>query len=294
MGHAAGGRWTKLSQYVEVALKSQTEFAPAKVNVSLHVTGQNAAGYHLLDSLVAFADVGDVLSAAPAQQMSLSVSGPLAADVPTDTRNLVLGAAKLREAPSLHFHLQKNLPVAAGIGGGSSDAAAALRLIERFGVPIAADEAEKLGADVPVCLRAKAQRMQGIGEKLTPLKNFPSLPAILANPAVKISTKDVFKRLAVKTNLPMARDLPRLHSVAQVLSFLSLQTRNDLQDTAVALAPEIAHCLSMLAQTGAAMVRMSGSGATCFALYETKAQADAAFAALKTPPPWWIVRTTLS
>ncbi|WP_136636585.1 4-(cytidine 5'-diphospho)-2-C-methyl-D-erythritol kinase [Pseudooceanicola onchidii] len=267
-------------------------FAPAKINLTLHVTGQRADGYHLLDSLVVFADVGDRLTLAPADETTLTVTGPRAAGVPTDGSNLVLKAATLAG----HFAtitLDKHLPAMAGIGGGSSDAAAALRgLSVLHGTPLPA-QTERLGADVPVCMLARAARMRGVGEDVTPLPPLPDLHGVLVNPGVDVPTPRVFARLARRDNAPMPDTLPTWPDAAALAGWMGTM-RNDLEPPARQIAPEIDHVLSeMSAQPACLIARMSGSGATCFALTATRAQAEAMARAL-TRPGWWVQPVTFA
>ncbi|BBU58304.1 4-diphosphocytidyl-2-C-methyl-D-erythritol kinase [Mameliella alba] len=266
-------------------------FAPAKINLTLHVTGQRADGYHLLDSLVMFADVGDRVTVARASEMSLRVTGPMAAGVPDDARNLCWKAAEAFGEP-VAITLDKHLPAAAGIGGGSSDAAAVLRGMEQlFGRPSGVLLPD-LGADVPVCMLAHAARMQGIGEQVTPLDLQP-LDVILVNPRVEVSTPAVFKALERRDNPPMTSmtetDVPLM-----ALDWIARQ-RNDLQPPAIMVKPVIAEVLdAMAALEGARLVRMSGSGATCFALFDTRAAADGAATTLSSArPDWWVRPATL-
>lgn len=268
-------------------------FAPAKINLALHVTGQRADGYHLLDSLVMFADVGDWLSAVPAQQTRLSVTGPMAQGVPADASNLVVKAAQWA-GRSAAFTLEKHLPAAAGIGGGTSDAAAALRLLTQMGGAIDGDPAE-LGADMPVCVLARAARMEGIGEVLTPLQGLPALPAVLVNPVVGVATPRVFERLERKDNTAMDALPAGEVSRAELIGYLAAQ-RNDLEAPARALQPVIGDVLAALrAARGVRLVRMSGSGATCFALFDNRDEAAAASKALEAAhPDWWVRECQLS
>lgn len=264
------------------------QIARAKVNLSLHVTGQRADGYHLLDSLVVFADIGDVLTLTPGPTLSLSVSGPFAAGVPGDGRNLVWRAAELAGWTG-HISLEKHLPHGGGIGGGSSDAATVLRLI---GADV---DALALGADVPVCMRNAATRMRGIGEDLTPVSYGFDASCVLVNPGVHVPTPEIFRRLAVKDN-PAMSPLPGPGaSVSAWITWLLAQ-RNDLQAPAIAAAPEIGGVLRALEDTAEALLaRMSGSGSTCFALYPSMEAAQAAEAALRgAHPGWWSVATRLS
>lgn len=259
-------------------------FAPAKINLTLHVTGQRADGYHLLDSLVVFANIGDRLWFEPADTMSLAVSGPFGAGVPEDNRNLVWRAAELAGA-TLGIRLAKHLPHGAGIGGGSSDAAAVLRFLN------ASEQAAKLGADVPVCLSSSPQRMQGIGEQLTTAPSVPALHLVLVNPQVHVATPEVFKALKDKSNSGMS-DLPDWKSTGEFVTWLQAQ-RNDLQAPAMSMAPVIGTCLQALnTSRGCVMARMSGSGATCFGIYHTGTQARLAAKSLAAANPgWWVKRT---
>lgn len=265
-------------------------FAPAKINLSLHVTGLRADGYHLLDSLVVFVDVGDQVAVAPANETRLTVTGPFAEGVPTDGRNLVVQAAALAGA-SLDITLDKHLPPSSGIGGGSADAAATLRAAAKLGTSSTdAEQALTLGADVPVCLVGKPVRMRGIGDVLDPV-SLPALHMVLINPRVEVATPEVFKSLERKDNMPMPDLLPQWPDTLALIDWLGTQ-RNDLQRPAVKLVPEIAAALTALALApGAQMVRMSGSGATCYALFETRNAADIAAAQLAEGNPWWWVKS---
>ncbi len=269
-----------------------TAFAPAKINLTLHVTGQRADGYHLLQSLVVFADVGDRITVSPAQELSLTVTGPLSAGVPTDATNLVLRAAREIGVLGAEITLEKHLPAAAGIGGGSSDAAAALRALHQMtGVDLPKDQGLSLGADVPVCLRAQAALMEGIGEDISPMPELPPLPTVLINPRVDVPTPAVFKALICKDN-PAMSVVPQNASFDEFCDWLADQ-RNDLQAPAIQHAPQITQVLEAL--QGARLVRMSGSGATCFGLYPDVSQAKAAAAAIQAAhPQWWVTATTLA
>ncbi len=272
-------------------------FAPAKINLTLHVTGQRADGYHLLDSLVVFADVGDIVRVSSAADLSLSVSGPRAAGVPCDDGNLVMRAARLL-APGrgARLALEKHLPTASGIGGGSSDAAAALRaLVDLWGLRMPDVSALlTLGADVPVCVQPEAQRMQGVGEHLTRVPGLPPIWLVLANPGVAVPTPSVFRALARRDNPPMPRDLPRLANAAEFAVWLRMM-RNDLEAPACAIAPEINQTLRALdAQSGCLIARMSGSGATCFGLFaDPLLAAGAARALTAAHPNWWVASAGL-
>ena len=262
--------------------------APAKVNLTLHVTGQRDDGYHLLDSLVVFADVADRLWFETADALKLSVTGPFAQGVPTDARNLIWQAAEMAGASDA-IKVEKNLPHGGGIGGGSSDAAAVLR---HYGVSAGASS---LGADVPVCLSPVAQRMRGTGELLEDVDGFPPLHAVLVNPMVHLPTPAVFAALEKKNNPPMPKALPIFDDCAGLNQWLALQ-RNDLQGPAMSLAPVIGTALAALeAQAETRLARMSGSGSTCFGLINTRSDAEAVAARLsQAHPDWWVRATTLS
>ncbi|TMV10253.1 4-(cytidine 5'-diphospho)-2-C-methyl-D-erythritol kinase [Ruegeria sediminis] len=268
-------------------------FAPAKINLTLHVTGQREDGYHLLDSLVVFADVGDRLEFAPGPELSLAVTGEHAEGVPADSRNLVWKAAKALGWTG-QIRLNKVLPHGAGIGGGSSDAAATLRALSAQGIAIPATLPLSLGADVPVCLQARAARMRGIGEKIAPVA-LPSLPALLVNPRVPVPTGPVFKALASRENPPMPGEIPELETPADCAEWLRDQ-RNDLEPSAIGVSREIEHVLGELGRTTRALLaRMSGSGSTCFALYPSmKAAHLAAYEIAAAYPDWWCRATQLN
>lgn len=266
-------------------------FAPAKINLALHVTGRRADGYHLLDSLVAFADVGDRLSVFRATDLRLRVTGPGAAGVPEDRRNLVWQAAEfLAPGRGVDITLHKVLPHAAGIGGGSADAAAALRLLAaHWDVPLPAPEdCLALGADVPVCLAGRAVRMTGIGEDLHPVPELPEAWFVLVNPGRPVPTAPVFQALSEVDNRPLPT--PRWNDLGELVGWLHA-TRNDLQGPARRLVPAIDLALQAVqAQPGCLLSRMSGSGGTCFGLFATQAAAEAAATRIaEAEPGWWIV-----
>lgn len=271
-----------------------TEHAPAKINLALHVTGRRADGYHRLESLVVFARVGDRLVLAEADALRLAVTGPLAAGVPTGDDNLILRAANLFAARAgAAITLEKHLPHAAGLGGGSADAAAALRGLARLwdqDIP-GRERILGLGADVPVCLSSNPQIMAGIGECLSVPPTLPPLHAVLVNPRVSLPTGAVFAGLSQKENPPLA---PRhWQGFDSFIGWLA-QQRNDLEPPARALAPQIGDCLDALAREGMALVRMSGSGATCFGLVETGAEAACIAARLQAAHPrWWVTATDI-
>lgn len=266
------------------------ELAPAKVNLALHVTGRRPDGYHLLDSLVVFARVGDMLEAEPAEGLSLTLAGKFAGSLGVDAGNSVLRAAEQLRPPGrgAALRLTKMLPVAAGLGGGSADAAAALRLLARvWGLPLPPpEETLGLGADVPVCLAGRPARMRGIGEVLDPVV-LPPFWLTLANPGVPVSTPAVFAALAAREN-PGLPPIPALGDAAELCAWLG-ETRNDLETPARALAPEVAATLEALAsQPGCGLARMSGSGATCFGIFAEEGAALDAMAALRAAQPrWW-------
>ena len=269
------------------------ELAPAKVNLALHVTGRRSDGYHLLDSLVVFPALGDLVEAEPAAGLSLTLDGPFARDLGAGPDNLVLRAARLirPEGQGAAIRLVKSLPVASGIGGGSSDAAAALRLLARlWKVPIPPVELlTALGADVPVCLRTMPQRLQGIGERLTPVR-LPPFWVVLANPGFPLSTPEVFAGLAHRHNPPLP-DLPARFASPDALFAWLRRSRNDLEAPAIALQPAIGRVLDALsAQRGCRLARMSGSGATCFGAFAGAEEALAAANSLRSAEAgWWVV-----
>jgi len=281
--------------------------APAKINLTLHVLGRRADGYHALESLVAFAGIGDDLRLEPGSSLALQVGGPTAALAGSDADNLVLKAARLlaERVAGLKtgtFHLVKRLPVAAGIGGGSSDAAAALRLLARLNdLPLshpALREAARLtGADVPVCLEPKARMMRGIGEDLGPALSLPPLFAVLVNPRVPVETPAVFKALGLQPGQVLeGTEHPALNTTSADGLLQALQAaRNDLQPPALQVQPVIGEALELVTRTeGCRLARMSGSGATVFGLYDDEAgAAEAARGILDEKPNWWVEATTL-
>ena len=267
-----------------------SEFAPAKVNLTLHVTGRRADGYHVLDSLVAFVGVGDTVSMVPCETVTLDLTGPQSALIEASDDNLVLRAARAMGGQNgAALTLDKHLPVASGIGGGSADAAATLRLLSRaWDVALPSDAGLSLGADVPVCLNGRTVRMRGIGDVIDPV---PALPAgmgiLLVNPRQEVSTPLIFNALASRENEPMP-DVPAFSSAQSLCNWLSEQ-RNDLEPAAVVIAPIIRDVLDAISDTDCLLARMSGSGATCFGMFETVAKAEAAADALRRiHPNWWI------
>jgi 4-diphosphocytidyl-2-C-methyl-D-erythritol kinase len=267
-------------------------FAPAKVNLALHVTGRRADGYHLLDSLVVFAGVGDWLEIEASTTFSLSVTGPRAEGVPTDRGNLVWRAAEaFGGARGANVILEKHLPHAGGIGGGSSDAGAALRGLSALWGEALPDPRDVLaiGADMPVCVAATPARMRGIGDILHPVPPMPSFWIVLVNPGVEVPTGPVFKALSTVDNSPLPD--PGWFDMDSLLTWLS-NTRNDLEPAAQSLVPVVGDVLTALEATeGCRLSRMSGSGATCFGLFT---EAEAAGAAAKwlamQRPDWWVAQ----
>lgn len=265
------------------------EPAPAKLNLSLKIVGRRPDGYHLLDSLVAFTEAADLLELVPSAGLTLTVEGPFAESVPTSDDNLVLRAALLLgrvfdRQPSVTFRLEKNLPAAAGIGGGSADAAAALRLLARhwsidIGDPRVHEAALQLGADVPVCLQSRRSQMSGIGELVTPIAGEPPCAVLLINPGIELSTAQVFARYSASTSTGSGLET----------------TENDLMAPAVDLVPEIAEVLAFLRSVdGCATCGMSGSGPTCFGFFGDENQANAAAdMARRHRPSWWSLSTLL-
>jgi 4-diphosphocytidyl-2-C-methyl-D-erythritol kinase len=281
---------------------ARAEKAPAKINLTLRVLGRRADGYHELESLVAFAGVGDALTFAPGGALTLAVSGPTAQAAGDNADNLVLKAAralaeKVAGLTLGRFALSKRLPVAAGLGGGSADAAAALRLLARAnGValddPRLMQAAQATGADVPVCLDPKARLMSGVGDVLSDPLDLPRLFAVLVNPGVAVSTREVFAAL----NLPPARQPAEAGPAPAKAALLAeiADGRNDLEEPAIGLEPVIADVLAVLRQLpGCRLARMSGSGATCFGLFQTNAAATAAARTLRVGYPAWWVRATV-
>lgn len=274
------------------------ELAPAKVNLFLHVRGRGADGYHALESLAVFPRIGDLVRAEPAEGLSLSLDGAFAMGLESGGDNLVLAAARalsdrLSGAPGAAMHLTKTLPVAAGIGGGSADAGATLRLLARLW-PAAAnidlsEIAFSLGADAPVCLDGRPSIMGGVGERLTAAPAFPAFWMTLVNPMQPLSTAEVFAGLERRANPPGGRPPLRFVDFDHMASWISVQ-RNDLEAPARALRPAIGRVLSALTWDPACrLARMSGSGATCFGIYEKEADALSAADRLRAAEPsWWV------
>ena len=273
------------------------EAAPAKVNLFLHVTGRRADGYHLLDSLAVFGPAADQLSATPDEALSLTLGGRFGSTLSAGPDNLVLRAARALAAHSpapgrpfgARLHLEKHLPVASGIGGGSADAGAALRLLNQlWGTGL--DEAAlaalalPLGADIPVCVASRPARMQGVGEVISAAPALPEFGLALVNPGVEVTTPDVFR--ARQGDFSQPATLPAFWPNAARMAGDLHGLTNDLEGPAQSLCPVIAEVLAALrAQPGCLLARMSGSGATCFGIFATAAQAEAA--ARGMPQNWW-------
>ena len=279
-----------------------TATAYAKLNLALHVTGQRADGYHLLDTFVAFADYGDELSVSITEQDSFTLSGRFGAGLPADGDNLVLKARDLLRA---HFpqhntpvaiHLEKKLPVASGIGGGSSDAATVLALLHKLW-NIQPEQALlkqvclQLGADVPMCLHGQlhggALIAKGIGEELQTLSALPVLPLLLVNDGTAISTPQIFKHLRKRDN-PALPDIGTRHSQTDLCDYLKT-SRNDLFQPAAEIAPQLPQIVKLLQDSGAEYAQMSGSGATCFGIYATLSEAQLAAEQLQQQNPHWFI-----
>jgi 4-diphosphocytidyl-2-C-methyl-D-erythritol kinase len=281
--------------------------APAKINLTLHVLGRREDGYHALESLVAFAGTGDDLTLDPSKPLGLAVSGLTAQAAGEGADNLVLKAARLlaERVPGLRmggFHLVKRLPVAAGIGGGSSDAAAALRLLARLNsLPLDSEpvrEAARLtGADVPVCLHPVARMMRGIGDEIGPPLRLPPLFSVLVNPRVPVATPSIFRAMNLAPGEALdgsAHPSIKLSSSQTLIASLR-DARNDLQNPSCAIEPVVNEALRLVGGTdGCRLVRMSGSGATVFGLYDDcDRAAEAAKMLRRSRPDWWVKPTRL-
>ncbi|WOF73141.1 4-(cytidine 5'-diphospho)-2-C-methyl-D-erythritol kinase [Parvibaculaceae bacterium PLY_AMNH_Bact1] len=278
------------------------EVANAKINLSLKVKGRLPNGYHQLESLVVFASVADRITCNDADALGLEISGPFADQLIDEKNNLVLNAARvfagaLGRDPSVKFELEKNLPIASGIGGGSADAAAALRAMMRlWGDPVGSIDgiALQLGADVPVCVRKRPSFMTGVGESIRAVPRLPEIHAVLANPGIGVSTADVFQHLQAgpvdgPERLPL---LPGVETLDLLVLWLE-ENGNDLEVPAMDIAPAIKTVIDELKATaGCRLARMSGSGATCFALYDNPFDSAEAAATLKKKHiDWWVTAT---
>ena len=278
------------------------EEARAKVNLALHVIGQRPDGYHDLDMLVAFADVGDSVTLAPSNEDRFDIGGPMSGDLQADADNLVLRALRgFRELSGrtdpLAIRLEKRLPVASGIGGGSADAAATLRGLCRLHGHSTEDPALtalalSLGADVPMCLCSQPARVAGVGERIVPTAGRLAFGLLLVNPGVGVSTPATFRALERRDHSPLPA-LPAFVTVADLAAFLATKTRNDLETPAKGIAPVIGEVLAAIGSLpGVRLVRMSGSGATCFGLFDDQAAAEASGGQLSVShPDWWVAPT---
>ncbi|WP_298917708.1 4-(cytidine 5'-diphospho)-2-C-methyl-D-erythritol kinase [uncultured Algimonas sp.] len=264
-------------------------FCGAKVNLTLHVGAPirkgRWRGYHPVDSLVVFADVGDHIAAQPATETSLTIDGPFSQELSVGPDNLILKAMRMCDAPPHALVLTKTLPVAAGIGGGSANAAAILRRFD----PDGEVDATSLGADVPVCRLSRTAMMEGIGERITPLPGLERVAAVLVNPGVPVPTSRIFANY----DATGPAEVPERTVRAGTLLDRARAGRNDLQETACAVAPVIGEVIAALqSRPGCRLARMSGSGATCFGLFDDKPSADAA-AAMLARTGWWVAPTWL-
>ncbi len=277
-------------------MSSLRKFAPAKINLFLHVTGKRDDGYHTLESLVAFADIGDEITFQPADTLSVDIRGPYA-DGLSVTDNSIIKAAQFYAHrhclnPSGKFTLTKNLPIASGIGGGTADAAAALHVLESaHGQPIPdATALTALGADVPVCVSGDVVVMQGIGEVITPVAAFPTCDVLLINSGHSVATADVFRGLQPPYSGPLVQPTTAGWATLSELTDFLQTTRNDLVKPALSLAPQISGVVAALSRSkGCKIARMSGSGATCFGIFESSEAAQTAAEIIaEGHPTWWI------
>ena len=276
--------------------------APAKLNFFLHITGKRVDGYHLIESLAGFTEFGDMVEFSDASELSLALDGPFASSLKADNDNLVLRAARALQlhcgqARGARIVLHKHIPMGAGLGGGSSDAAAALKgLAQLWQLSIPEAELQRLalplGSDVPVCLQQKTAWVSGIGEYVRPVDIKIAGWILLLNPAIALLTADVYRRFSAPFR-PASAPLPSLSGFDALVAAMQLR-HNDLEAPAIALLPVIAEQLSLLRSTdGCKIARMSGSGATCYALYDNKQQAELAAHTIQSKQPsWWVQLTT--
>ncbi len=270
-------------------------FAPAKINLFLHVGEKRADGYHALQSMAVFAQAGDELELHRSGELALSVCGPFADGLAADKDNLVLKAGRLLQR-NANIILTKNLPVASGIGGGSADAAATLRGLRQLWNMEDSDNrlrefAAAIGSDVPVCIASEPSWMEGRGEVLAPVSGVPEMPILLVNPGVAVSTADVFRTLRIRSGTGMERP-GAFRDPPDMLRFLQAR-KNDLEAPAVTLQPVISAVLQFIAaQEGVLLTRMSGSGATCFGLFDSEESVRRAAQTISAAHPGWWVRAT--
>jgi 4-diphosphocytidyl-2-C-methyl-D-erythritol kinase len=263
-------------------------FAAAKVNLALHVRGLKSNGYHELDSLVTFANIGDIIEVRPSDELKLTIEGPFADNVPKDADNIVVKAAKfLSPDGKAHINLIKNLPVEAGLGGGSADAAATLRSLSKLWNIQIPKTPEVLGADVPICLLKETAIVQGIGEKITPISIPSNLHIVLIKPNIGLSTAKVFNNLKNKHNEKMCT-FKGTDSIEEFANYLN-KLRNDLLQTSITIVPLLRDIINFLnVQNGNYYTQMSGSGTTCFGLFDDEVSAMRALsqAKIKFPNMW--------
>jgi 4-diphosphocytidyl-2-C-methyl-D-erythritol kinase len=278
-------------------------FAPAKINLFLHVGERRSDGYHDLESLVVFADVGDELLIEPAKSFSLALDGPFGGKLANEQDNLIAKAAralgaKAGRSPDVRITLTKNLPVASGIGGGSADAAATLRgLVQFWDIKMPQPElhaiAETLGSDVPACLLSETLWMTGRGEGIEPVPGLPPAPLVLVNPGVAVSTARIFANLKNRVGVGQAAK-PKADLSVLALADYFKSNRNDLEKPAREIAPTIDEVLQAISHSGALRTRMSGSGATCFGLFADDISAEAAAAKIaEDHPDWWVKKARI-
>jgi len=272
-----------------------TEAAPAKINLFLHVGDKRADGFHPVQSLAVFTALGDVLAMEAADTLSLAIDGPFAGGLAGEGDNLVLRAARALAGAGARLTLTKNLPVASGIGGGSADAAAALRGLSKLWNSDSGrlqEIAASLGSDIPVCVDSVAAFMEGRGEILRPALSMPQVPMLLVNPGVPVPTREVFAALETRSGVGMTLPHGRFQDTADLLRFLE-STRNDLEAPALKLQPVIGEVLAAItALPGALLSRMSGSGATCFGIFADQDCCERAAQTLKAAVPgWWVAPT---
>ena len=277
------------------------EKASAKVNLCLQIVGQKSNGFHLLDSIVGFTEFGDHLSFKKSDELELTMKGTFSDQIPVDKSNLIFKAAELLRTinnikTGAHITLTKNLPPSAGLGGGSSDAAATIRGLSRlWGTDLPEiDDLMKIGSDLPVCINQKTQHMKGFGEVLEEINTFPNLPILLVNPLKKVSTQTVFRMLKKKKNPPLSKYEKLFQAKKDWINWLLLQ-RNDLMEPAVKVEPVISEVLRLISkQISVEKVSMSGSGATCFGIFENKHDCDLAMKRVRLErPDWWSVSTEI-
>ena len=288
-------------------MQQVSERAPAKVNLSLRVHGRRSDGFHEISSLVAFASLADTLTVSRAEANALSVTGPFSSPLEGSENLVTLAVSKFRKhcpsAQPLSVTLDKQIPVAAGLGGGSADAAAMLRVLNdmtpnSLSAQQLDDCAASLGSDVMVCLRSSTAWMLGRGEIIRLISDFPPLPAILVNPGVQLTAGEVYGALAApplqSEDIVQDAQLPDFASVADVMAFIA-ENENDLQPPAIRLAPVINEVIQVIESVeGCALARMSGSGSTCFGIFGSRADAaEARTRIANAHPDWWVADTTL-